>query len=99
MGYKRPARVLFIGRPQLTAAAMQAAHELGARWLEPSTTEAPACGWADLVITLGSCARDEAPPLPPTTRHKHWDVETPIAVRQRVEGMVGGMRMLHRMSD
>ena len=99
MGYKRRARVLFLGPPALSAAALEAALELGAEWLEPSTAEPPASGWADLVVTLDPVSLDLLPALPATTRHKHWDVATPPAVRERVAGMIGGMRLLARMTE
>lgn len=99
MAYKRRARVLFLGPSQLGAAAVAAALELGAEWLEPSTTEAAASGWADLVVTLDPVSRDHLPTLPATSRHKHWNVDTPAEVRERVAGMIGGMRLLARLPE
>ncbi len=99
MAYKRRARVLFLGPPVLVTAAIAASRELGADWLEARADEPPASDWADLVVTLDSVSRDLLPALPATTRHKHWDVDTPPAVRKRVAGMIGGMRLLTRMTE
>lgn len=99
MVYKRRARVLFLGPATLTESALAASLELGARWVEPRTDESPASGWADLVVTLDSDSRDTLPTLPPTTRHKHWDAATPTEVRDRVFGMIGGMRLLARLPE
>lgn len=99
MGYKRPARVIFLGPSPLVAAAMSAATELGADWLEPNTTRPPASGWADLVITLDASSQAALPALPGTTRHKHWPAQSPEDVRKRVAGMLGGMRLLARLPD
>ena len=99
MVYKRRARVLFLGPPALATAAAEAALELGAEWLAADTAEAPASGWADLVVTLDSVSRDRLPALPATSRHKHWNVNTPAEVRERVAGMIGGMRLLARLPE
>jgi hypothetical protein len=99
VAYTRRARVLFLGPPELAATAAESALELGPEWLEPSTAEAPASGWADLVITLDRASHDSLPVLAATTRHKHWNADTRDEVRKRVAGMVGGMRLLARLSE
>ncbi|WP_455384938.1 hypothetical protein [Acidihalobacter prosperus] len=99
MAYKRRARVLFLGPPELASAAVELSRELGAEWLESDTAEAPASGWADLVVTLDPVSRDHLPALPATSRHKHWNVDTPAEVRERVAGMIGGMRLLARLPE
>lgn len=99
MAYKRRAHVLFLGPPELAAVAVDTALELGAEWVEPSTAEPPSSGWADLVVTLDPVSRDLLPALAATTRHKHWTVDTPAQVREQVTGMIGGMRLLARLSE
>ncbi|APZ44768.1 hypothetical protein BW247_15950 [Acidihalobacter ferrooxydans] len=76
---------------------MRAAQELGADWVEPRAAEAPASGWADLVVTLDEASRAALPALPATVRHTHWPVRSETDVRDRVAGMLGGMRMLARL--
>lgn len=62
--------------------------------------------WADLLVTLDAEAAQHCPPLPRNTQQKHYPFETAMqpgteayrtlrdAIRHRIEGMTGGMRML-----
>lgn len=85
--------------------------EARAAALEPASTVAPldeaVKHWADLLVHFDEATGEAAKPLPPTTRLKYWplkaDPETDSAqlleeLRQRVNGMIGGMRMLSRLS-
>lgn len=64
--------------------------------------------WADLIVYFDPQTGAKATPLPASTRLKHWPLEhdhgdpSPALtdeLRQRVAGMIGGMRMLSRLSS
>lgn len=68
--------------------------------------------WADLLVTLDAAALAACPPLRPGLQHRHYPFEplpgvadksawTVLAsrIRERVEGMVGGMQMMQRASS
>ncbi|MES2407031.1 MAG: hypothetical protein V4528_06890 [Pseudomonadota bacterium] len=68
--------------------------------------------WADLLVTLDAAALAACPPLRPGLQHRHSPFEplpgvadksawTVLAsrIRERVEGMVGGMQMMQRASS
>lgn len=123
MGYKRRARVVFLGglHPAPANLAAHYAHKSGAAWMEAQAAVLPGVpgevavlnnvmlDWADLVVTLDSAAQIHLPPLPDGVQHRHYPFEPipPVAdkaawgelvtrVRQRVEGMIGGMRLLEK---
>lgn len=62
--------------------------------------------WADLIITLDDAADAACPPLPSHVQKRCYPVapaDSPAdwlrvreAIQQRVEGMIGGMRMINR---
>ncbi len=65
--------------------------------------------WADLLVTLDAAALAAKPPLRAGLQHRHYpfepipDVANKAAwrelaarIRQRVEGMIGGMRLLQK---
>lgn len=91
--YKRRARILFLATdPADAACACAAARELGPAWVDALTV--PDDGPVDLIVSLDP---DAACRLPPGhVPHKHWPVTAPRAddIRQRVAGLVGGMRLL-----
>lgn len=65
--------------------------------------------WADLIVTLDEAADKACPPLPPHIQKRCYPFaqpENPVdfrrvrdAIQQRVEGMIGGMRMLTQMTS
>ena len=73
--------------------------------------EEAAVEWADLLVTLDAAALAACPPLRPGLQHRHYPFE-PLPgvadksawavlagrIRERVEGMVGGMQMMQRAS-
>ncbi len=97
MPYKRRARVVFLGTPEQVALACEAAAREGADWIQTGEPEKAVYGWADLVVTLDQSARESLPPLPATTRHKHWPVACKDDISRRVRGMIGGLRLLSRL--
>lgn len=135
MGFKRPARVLFLDRDNGGASLMAEAlaRSLGGGWLEARSAglhpgaaettalaalaragidvaglrakplEAKDLAWADLVVTLDRDARQHCPALPPRVQKRHFgcdEAADPEALREnlrrRIEGMIGGLRMLQR---
>ncbi len=62
--------------------------------------------WADLIVTLDEAADRACPPLPVTVQKRCYPFPQPEnledlqhmrdAIRQRVAGMIGGMRMMNR---
>jgi len=67
--------------------------------------------WADLLVTLDAVANAACPPLRPGLQHRHYPFEplpdvsdkpawTTLAgrIRERVEGMIGGMRLMQQAS-
>jgi hypothetical protein len=65
--------------------------------------------WADLLVTLDAAALAAKPPLRPGLQHRHYPFEPlpevadkaawgelAMRIRQRVEGMIGGMRLLQK---
>jgi len=100
--YKRKARVLFLdGGSGLAGRAAAIAGEVGGPWLEGQCSSLPPDGalleWADLVVTLDDEAERGCPAaLPRQVQRRHYAVGDEAALRQRVEGMVGGVRMMGR---
>lgn len=104
--YKRRARIIFcsIRRVGLASKARQLAVELGAQWLEADAATTiellrpEQLQWADLVVTLGT-DRAISLELPSHVRHSHWQMATADddILRERIEGMIGGLRMLSRL--
>lgn len=103
MPYKRKARVLFLSVGDEAEYASACARRLGGDWVDTRITrpgngdDAVDTAWADLFVTIGqepdrlSCA------LSPTTRHVHWPDCGRDEIARRVNGMIGGMRMLARL--
>lgn len=85
MGYKRRARLLFLGPEAGTAAEL--ARERAPEWVEP-VTEAP----FDLAIRLGEA--DD--PAPEGVRCLHWPEIDRDGLIRRIDGLAGGMRLLAR---
>ena len=97
------------------ALAADLANSLGGDWLVAqaaglthASVDADLKHWADLIVYFDACALKALQPLPPTTRTKHWPlVTTPdgpshaleAELKSRVQGMIGGMRMLSRSSS
>ena len=62
--------------------------------------------WSDLVVTLDAVAERHCPPMPCSAQKKYYPFEAAMppgtenyrilrdAIRTRIEGMIGGMRML-----
>ncbi len=96
--YKRRVKILFMGAVARKQTANLAAHELGAGWLEVATFADIPFIWADLIVTLDESALARLPAPPASTHHKYWAIDhaTPADIRQRVLGMIGGLRMLAR---
>lgn len=80
---------------------------MGAHRESPVPTEALFM-WADLVVTIGDAAAAHCPALPAHVQKKHWAVD-PLRldeaqgvvaqavrddIRARVEGIVGGLRLM-----
>ncbi len=94
--YKRRARILFVATDPADVACAQAAiGACGARWAEAAADarDTP----IDLVVTLDDDAARGLPAI--AVPHKHWPIGAPRAedIRQRVAGLVGGMRLLAAM--
>ena len=92
----------------LASAAIAAMNESGISLATEnfSAPEAKLLQWADLVVTLDAVAEKCCPPLPAHVQKKHYPFETVEesniaayrkvrdAIRERIEGMIGGMAML-----
>ena len=107
--YQRPARILYLGQMNdpRTETATRLTDEIGAGWMEGRgvpvrEVDAGTLAWADLVIPLDADMRRECPPLPVTARMKSWDLpadcttQTEAIIREHVQAMLGGLRMLSR---
>jgi hypothetical protein len=99
--YKRKARVLFLdGGSGMAGVAAAIAGEVGGPWLEGLAASLPPDGalleWADLVVTLDEDAERGCPALPGQVQRRHYPVGDEAALRERISGMVGGMRMMGR---
>ena len=69
--------------------------------------------WADLVVTMDEAAKAGCPPLPAGVQLRHYPFDDPDSgqatltacrqirdqVRARVEGMIGGMKLLQKASS
>lgn len=71
--------------------------------LHSKPLDAAALAWADLVVTLDQDAEQRCPALPPRPQRRHFGCDPAAApdalreaLRQRIEGMIGGLRMLQR---
>lgn len=126
MGYKRQARIVFLGglHPAPANLAAHYARKLGGEWMEaraavlsgvPGEVEVINEGllaWADLLVTLDAAALAARPPLRSGLQHRHYPFEPippaadkaawselTVRVRERVEGMIGGMRLLEKAAQ
>lgn len=103
MPFKRKARVLFMSAGGAAEHAADCARRLGAEWVDarsarPGSGETiEAAAWADLFVTLGEDDGIRPNAVPATTRHVHWPVSAHEEIERRVDGMIGGMRMLARL--
>ncbi|MDR3391564.1 MAG: hypothetical protein P4L77_07480 [Sulfuriferula sp.] len=126
MGYKRQARIVFLGglHPAPANLAAHYAQKLGSEWMEARAAvlsgvpgevaiiDDGMLAWADLLVTLDAVALAQRPPLRAGMQHRHYPFE-PIPliddkaawgafaarVRERVEGMIGGMRLLEKAAQ
>lgn len=110
MTLRRPARVLFlsVGGVALEADARALANRLGGGLVEARSGEglskpglSDALAWADTVVTISALGVTPSLDLPQGTRHKPWCVPDGACrdpargwLRARVQGLVGGLRML-----
>ncbi len=102
--YKRRARLAFASSsPGLAERASRIAVMRGADWVEawpcPAGAVPPSC---DLLVTLDALALAARPDLPLGCRHAHWPLPespTDADIAARVDGLVGGMRLLARLDD
>ena len=126
MGYKRQARIVFLGglHPAPANLAAHYVQKLGREWMEAraavltgvsgevAVLNDELLAWADLLVTLDSAALAERPPLRAGMQHRHYPFEPIPAVadkagwselaarvRERVEGMIGGMRLLEQAAQ
>lgn len=126
MGYKRKARVVFLGGSHPVPASLAAhyANRLGDAWMEARAAVLPGVAgdvpvmdaallaWGDLLVTVDEAARVACPPLRPGLQHRHYPFEPipaavdkdawtvlAVRIRQRVEGMMGGMRLMQKAAD
>ena len=100
--YKRRVRILF-WHPTDPAKARYAAtlaEALGADWLEARTDE-PDHAWPDLLVVL-DCHTAPDIPRATHTQCKYWPLAQGSwedAVRARITGVIGGLRLLARMDQ
>ncbi|WP_124949878.1 hypothetical protein [Sulfuriferula thiophila] len=126
MGYKRQARIVFLGglHPAPANLAAHYAQKLGSEWMEAraavltgvsgevAVLDDALLAWADLLVTLDGAALAARPPLCAGMQHRHYPFEPipPVTdkagwselaarVRERVEGMIGGMRLLEKAAQ
>ncbi len=109
MPYKRRLRLLWIAvdHPQWAREAWEFAAPLSVYHIEHrGAASAHVSEWPDLIVTLDDAARDTLPPLPARVQVRHLDLAgtaDPAARRAlievRVSGILGGLRLLDRMSD
>jgi len=91
--------------PALSDPLTAAVNELGIALADEAVPwDAGAEPAPDLVITLGEAAWDALPALPAGTQHRHWplaghDRATLAELVERVDGVVGGLRLLARVDD
>ena len=100
--YKRRARLAFASSsPALAERVVRIALARGADWVEACSCPAAAAPSAcDLLVTLDRAALEACPHLPPGCRHAHWPLSaspTDADIVSRVDGLVGGMRLLARL--
>ena len=108
--YKRPVRVLYLGQsddPRTEMAARLTA-EIGAGRMEGRRAsvrdvDAESLAWADLVVPLDAESLRQCPALPPTARLKSWTLpdadgeQARAIIRERIQSMLGGLRLLSRL--
>lgn len=89
MGYKRRARIVFLGgaHPAPAKLAAHYAHKLGSDWIEARAAVLPGVvgevaeldsdllAWADLLVTLDAAALAARPPLRRGLQHRHYPFE------------------------
>lgn len=113
MAFIRLAHVIFFADSMfgLAPQAVAWSNQLGADWMEARAVTLPvpaasALTWADLWVTLDAAALAVLPPVPHGVQHRHYPFQPELygeqvefeRLRQRVAGMVSGMRMLQRAS-
>jgi hypothetical protein len=101
MPFKRKARILFLdGGSGMAARAAALVGEMADAWLEGKGASLPVDGWlldwADLVVTLDGEAERRCPPLPRHGQRRHYPAADEAALRERIAGMVGGLKLLAR---
>ncbi|HKJ09515.1 MAG TPA: hypothetical protein VKA76_10545 [Gammaproteobacteria bacterium] len=72
----------------------------------PAALDESLLGWADLLVCLDAAALTACPALPPDVRRIHWPAVAAVAhlgvddptlrkaLEERIQGMIGGMRLL-----
>lgn len=93
-------------RPRPMDPAVAAAmHEAGTEVRRPEPLTDDLIAWADLVVTLDDEACRQFPPLPAGKQRRHYPFaaldpgscrQLRDRIRARIEGMIGGMKMLER---
>ncbi|HSO08316.1 MAG TPA: 5-formyltetrahydrofolate cyclo-ligase [Pelomicrobium sp.] len=106
MGYKRAARILFVGSGEWPALAAAAARRAGGGWVEARVAatrdvadDAQALAWADLVVTLDAAADAAVRREGPAARVRRADSDArdaKAAIEREIEGIVGGLKMLQK---
>lgn len=98
--YKRRARVVFLATEvALAQYAVAYAQQIGGLWVDPCAcmNERDVC---DLVVTLDHLAAQSWLTRPEHARHVHWSLakgQEEMDLRSRIDGLVGGMRLLARL--
>jgi len=100
--YKRPARIQFLSplHPELCTAALELCAQRGAGWIEAAGGEAPA-RWPDLIVWLDSPVEAMRAAQSPQALVRQWSLAEPWQdnLAQRIEGLLGGLRLLARLDD
>ena len=103
--YKRRARIRFWHAEDGEKArrAAELAYRLGGDWVEADALVGVGNGaadpWPDLLIAL-DCSHPPALPLAPYTRCKCWPCsDAGQYTRQRILGILGGLRLLARLDQ
>lgn len=100
--YKRRARLAFASSSTALAERVaEIARARGDDWLEAGFCPVGAApSGCDLLVTLDAAALEARPDLPSGCRHVHWPCPpspTDDDIAARVDGLVGGMRLLARL--
>ncbi|AIA56014.1 MULTISPECIES: hypothetical protein [Acidithiobacillus] len=98
--YKRPAHIQFLSpqNPARCAAALELCAERGAGWVLAAGAEAPP-QWPDLIVWLDTPPQGDNAPGSPQALLRHWPLAEPWPedLARRIDGLLGGLRLLARM--